>query len=85
MTERLSIVMPVLDEEARISAQLAELRRVSGIDEIVVVDGGSVDRTRDLVAAAGCRLVTAPRGRGTQMNAGATAASGTSCFFFTPT
>jgi rSAM/selenodomain-associated transferase 2 len=76
MTERLSIIVPVLDEAARISAQLAKLGRLSGVDEIIVVDGGSGDRTRDLVAAAGCRLVAAPRGRGTQMNAGATAASG---------
>jgi rSAM/selenodomain-associated transferase 2 len=76
MAERLSIIMPVLNEETRISAQLAALAGLSGIDEIIVVEGGSVDRTRDLAAAAGCRVVTAPRGRGTQMNAGAAAASG---------
>ena len=76
MAERLSIIMPVLNEEARIAAQLAALAGLSGIDEIIVVDGGSVDRTPGLATAAGCRLVTAPRGRGTQMNAGAAAASG---------
>ena len=76
MAERLSIIMPVLNEEARIAAQLAGLAGLSGVDEIIVVDGGSVDRTPDLAAAAGCHLVTAPRGRGTQMNAGAVAASG---------
>jgi rSAM/selenodomain-associated transferase 2 len=76
MAERLSIIVPVLNEEARIPAQLAGLVGLSGVDEIIVVDGGSVDRTPDLAATAGCRLVTAPRGRGTQMNAGAVAASG---------
>ena len=76
MAERLSIIMPVLNEEARIPTQLAGLAGLSGVDEIIVVDGGSVDHTPDLAAAAGCRLVTAPRGRGTQMNAGAAAASG---------
>jgi rSAM/selenodomain-associated transferase 2 len=76
MHERLSIIVPVLNEEARIPAQLARLVGLSGVDEIIVVDGGSVDRTPDLAAAAGCHLVTAPRGRGTQMNAGAVAASG---------
>jgi GT2 family glycosyltransferase len=44
------------------------------VAEIVVVDGGSRDRTRDMVAARGdVRLVVAPRGRGPQMNAGARA------------
>jgi rSAM/selenodomain-associated transferase 2 len=76
MTERLSIIMPVLNEEPRIHAQLARLVGLSGVDEIIVVDGGSDDHTPDLVVAAGCHLVTAPRGRGTQMNAGAIAASG---------
>jgi len=76
MAERLSIIMPVLNEEARIAAQLAGLVGLRGVDEIIVVDGGSVDHTPDLAAAAGCHLVTAPRGRGTQMNAGAIAASG---------
>jgi rSAM/selenodomain-associated transferase 2 len=81
MTMSLSIVMPVLNEEARIVAQLAALRRLAGVNEIVVVDGGSVDRTRELIAAAGCRLVTAPRGRGPQMNAGAAEASGNILLF----
>src|SRR5262249_22674099 len=76
MTERLSIIVPVLNEEARISAQLAALIGLSGVDEIIVVDGGSGDRTTQFAAAAGCCVVTAPRGRGTQMNAGAVAASG---------
>src|SRR5262245_5881987 len=76
MAERLSVIVPVLNEEARIPAQLARLVGLNGVDEIIVVDGGSVDRTPDLAAAAGCRIVTAPRGRGTQMNAGAAAASG---------
>jgi rSAM/selenodomain-associated transferase 2 len=76
MTGRLSIIMPALNEEARIATQLAGLAGLSGVDEIIVVDGGSIDRTRDLAAAAGCHVVTAPRGRGTQMNAGANAASG---------
>lgn len=66
MAARLSIIVPVLNEEARISAQLAALVGLSGVDQIIVVDGGSTDRTPQLVAAAGCRLVTAARGRGTR-------------------
>jgi rSAM/selenodomain-associated transferase 2 len=42
----------------------------------VVVDGGSGDGTADLARAAGARVLTAPRGRGPQLNAGAAAARG---------
>ena len=76
MADRLSIIVPVLNEEVRISAHLAKLVGLSGVDEIIVIDGGSVDRTPQLAVAARCRVMTAPRGRGTQMNAGAVAASG---------
>jgi rSAM/selenodomain-associated transferase 2 len=73
----LSVVVPVLDEARRIGEHLAALRGVAGIDEIVVVDGGSRD---DTVAIArrvpGVRVLTASRGRGVQLNAGARAARG---------
>jgi rSAM/selenodomain-associated transferase 2 len=47
------------------------------VHEVIVVDGGSRDRTREVVRAAGtARLLSAPRGRANQMNAGADAASG---------
>jgi len=74
---RLSVVVPVLDEAERIGRQLAELGSTVGIDEVVVVDGGSRDGTADVVRrASGVRLITAARGRGTQLNAGARAARG---------
>jgi len=79
----LSIVIPVLDEEARIGRCLEAARGLAGVAEVVVVDGGSRDRTLAVVGeaaerTAGARLVvvTAPRGRGLQMNAGARAAGG---------
>jgi rSAM/selenodomain-associated transferase 2 len=74
---RLSVVMPVLDEARRIGDRLTELRALTGIDEIVVVDGGSRDDTvRIARSIPGVRVLQAPRGRGTQMNAGAGAARG---------
>lgn len=67
-----SVVMPVLNEEERIGRHLEQLRHVPGVAEVIVVDGGSADRTPDIARAlAGVRLLTAARGRGTQMNAGA--------------
>lgn len=74
---RISVIVPVLDEEARIAGQLEALARIPGIREIVVVDGGSRDATVARVRAAGrARLLSAPRGRASQMNAGARVASG---------
>jgi rSAM/selenodomain-associated transferase 2 len=43
---------------------------------VIVVDGGSEDATRELAAGLCDRIVVAPRGRATQMNAGARQARG---------
>lgn len=68
---RISVVIPVLDEEAVIGRRLEELTRLA-VHEVIVVDGGSTDRTREIVAAhPGVRLVRAGPGRAAQMNAGA--------------
>lgn len=73
----LSVVVPVLDEARRIGEHLAALRGVAGIDEIVVVDGGSRDETVAIARRVpGVRVLTASRGRGVQLNAGARAARG---------
>lgn len=74
---RLSVILPVLDEQARLGTRLRELGVMEGIDEVVVVDGGSRD---DSVAIAssfpGVRVLRAERGRASQMNAGAAVARG---------
>jgi rSAM/selenodomain-associated transferase 2 len=74
---KLSIIMPVLDEEAGIAAAVAALApfRARGA-ELIVVDGGSRDRTADLARPLADQVIAAPRGRGAQMNAGAAAAGG---------
>ncbi len=76
------MIIPALDEAGRICAALAALAplRRRG-HEVIVVDGGSEDGTAEL-AAGGCDLVlSAPRGRALQMNAGARAASGDALVF----
>ena len=55
---------------------LNALSSASPVREIIISDGGSVDQTTALAVAAGARVVTASRGRGTQLAAGAAAASG---------
>lgn len=74
---RLSIIVPVLDEAAGIAAALAPLQplRRAGV-EVIVVDGGSRDATPTLAAPLADLMVNAPRGRGSQMNAGAARARG---------
>jgi len=74
---RLSIIVPVLNEEKIIVAALEALQglRHEG-HEVIVADGGSDDATRDLAAPLADWVLTAPRGRARQMNAGAAAAVG---------
>lgn len=73
----LSIIIPVLDEAARIGGLLRDLQgwRRQGV-EVVVADGGSRDGTRERCAGLADRVVVAARGRGVQMNAGAAASRG---------
>src|SRR3954451_24920237 len=70
----LSAIIPTLNEAARLPAALAALQ--SRVAEIVVSDGGSADETASIAAAAGALVVNTPRGRGSQLAAGAVAASG---------
>ena len=68
----LSIILPVLNEASRIESALATLHaQRTGDVELIVVDGGSSDDTPTLAAPLCDRVVTAPRGRARQMNAGA--------------
>jgi rSAM/selenodomain-associated transferase 2 len=73
----LSIIIPVLNEGERIAATLDALAplRALGV-EIVVVDGGSRDATIQRARLRANRVISAPRGRATQMNAGAEKATG---------
>jgi rSAM/selenodomain-associated transferase 2 len=72
-----SVVIPALDEAARLPATIAAARAaLARGTEIIVVDGGSRDGTPAVAAAAGARVLRSETGRGTQMRAGAAAARG---------
>jgi glycosyltransferase involved in cell wall biosynthesis len=79
---RVSVVIPALDEEAAIGGVVREIPRHL-VDEIIVVDNGSTDRTAEVAAAAGARVVREPtRGYGAACLAGALAAGDTDILVF---
>ena len=74
-TERISIIIPVLNEVGTIAKVLARTRSSTNV-EAIVVDGGSVDGTLELVQSLGVKVLSSPTGRAGQMNAGVSAATG---------
>ncbi len=76
----LSVVIPTLNEVAQLEATLKMILHHRDC-EIIVADGGSTDGTVDLARKLGCRVITANRGRGRQMNAGAALARGDNLLF----
>jgi rSAM/selenodomain-associated transferase 2 len=74
---RFSIIVPVLNEEAVLESQLVRLtEQCAAFDyELLIVDGGSSDRTIAIAGRYG-RVIHSARARATQMNTGAAAANG---------
>lgn len=73
---RVSVIIPAWNEEESIGRVLAAIHR-DQVDEVLVVDGGSTDRTAALAQAAGARVwVEGRRGYGQACASGAEQAQG---------
>jgi uncharacterized protein len=69
-----SVIIPTLNEEAHIEKTLFYARSPDA--EVLVVDGGSKDRTVERAEKAGAAVIPGPRGRALQQNRGAAEAKG---------
>lgn len=70
----LSVVLPVLNEAERIESAIGQVQ--SPHTQVIVVDGGSRDRTVELALKQGAKVVNCPPGRAAQQNLGARHATG---------
>lgn len=72
---KISVIIPVLNEESTIASTVESVKSL-GPAEVIVVDGGSADRTREISERFGATVLSSPRGRARQMNRGAREAKG---------
>lgn len=75
MSTGVTFVIPVLDEQARVADLLLNLRQRYPESQLIVVDGGSRDRTVALAMPLCDQLLLGERGRAAQMNLGGRVAS----------
>lgn len=77
MIKGLSVIIPCWNDAAALGKLLGEMRKLNGIDEVIVADASSEEKCRQLARATGAQVVECPPpGRGTQLNAGARLATG---------
>lgn len=77
---KVSVIVPVYNEEKLIVKMQDQLRPYASDAEIIFVDGGSTDRTLELITDE-FTVIHSEKGRANQMNAGAMASDGDILFF----
>ncbi|MBD3287283.1 glycosyltransferase [candidate division KSB1 bacterium] len=78
--DKISIIIPTLNEAENISMNLAYLSEIAGDAELIVADANSSDNTIGAVGKM-AQVIFSKRGRGAQMNAGAKVACGDVLWF----
>ncbi|MDZ7673099.1 MAG: TIGR04283 family arsenosugar biosynthesis glycosyltransferase [Halanaerobiales bacterium] len=81
LTELISIIIPVLNEENNIEGILQQVNRLVGNKEVIVVDGGSSDDTVNIAQRKADKVIISKKGRGQQLNKGVEYANGDILFF----
>lgn len=72
---KLSVIIPTLNEENNIIRCIESVKKLKPF-EIIVVDSGSDDRTKELAKQSGAIVLESERGRGIQLNNGISVAKG---------
>lgn len=77
-TPRVSVVIPAHNESQRIAETVMGALSIPEVDEVIVVDDASSDRTADIARGAGARVISLPRnmGKGGALNTGIDEAAG---------
>lgn len=78
---RISVIIPTLNEERGIQPLLLSVMAMDEVAEVIVADGGSEDKTRDLARNLGAEVIETPKGRGQQLRSGAERAGGDVLWF----
>ncbi|MCW9033010.1 MAG: TIGR04283 family arsenosugar biosynthesis glycosyltransferase [Rhodospirillales bacterium] len=73
---KLSVIIPTLNAVKGVASTLACFIGKDTLLEIIIVDGGSSDKTVHIAENLGAKIITSPKGRGTQLAKGATEAQG---------
>ena len=77
---KISVIIPTYNEEKVIAQLITSLQKIKGKCEILFVDGGSTDKTVEMIGKE-FSVITSEKGRAKQMNAGARLSSGDVLFF----
>lgn len=77
---KVSVIVPVYNEEKTVIDLQVQLKKNATDAEVIFVDGGSTDKTADLISPS-FKLIMSDKGRACQMNEGAKASSGDILFF----
>ncbi len=77
MASILSVIIPAINEAENLASCIKAIRQHSFEEsEIIVVDGGSIDKTVDVARGLGARVLETQKSRAIQMNYGARCAKG---------
>lgn len=75
---KISVILPAKNESAAISQTIAQIQQLQRAHEIIVVNDGSTDNTKEIAEQSGATVITHPysKGNGAAIKTGARAATG---------